>query len=255
VCSYGEPTLARAAPCRASAKEIVNRSPIGTDRDAVAATTFGKLVELELPPAIDRAGATTAELQAASTRPADTRTSTVGRQVTLLTMLELRATLQRVTAGNLGASDTPSRNNALMTDPRDYRSARSESLEGSGLARARWKAFHDGVEADVWEEISIAEADRATSDEVPWEALQEINDSVIEESELIGFWVAWHLAGGFVELERAGWHRATIHRKIRHFRTFFGTHPDEYRHPWLKLDLEKAWRQRLMSLLHPVEEP
>ena len=61
--------------------------------------------------------------------------------------------------------------------------------------------------------------------------------TVIEDAELIGFWVAWHKAGGFGGLEAGGWHRATIYRKIRRFRARFGAHPDEYRFEWIKLDL------------------
>ena len=63
----------------------------------------------------------------------------------------------------------------------------------------------------------------------------EIRDSLaadaLEQSELIGFWVAWHLGGGFQKLERGGWYRATIFRKIRRFRAAYGAHPDEFVFP------------------------
>ena len=64
---------------------------------------------------------------------------------------------------------------------------------------------------------------------------------VIRESELISFWLAWHRAGGFAELERGGWDRSTIFRKIRRFRAYFGVHPDEASFPWLAPDFERAW--------------
>ncbi len=69
----------------------------------------------------------------------------------------------------------------------------------------------------------------------------DIAADAMEQSELIGFWVAWHLAGGFTALEEGGWHRATIFRKVRRFRTRYGAHPDEYSFPWITLDLEGAW--------------
>ena len=76
---------------------------------------------------------------------------------------------------------------------------------------------------------------------------------VIEDAELIGFWVAWHKAGGFAGLEAGGWHRATIYRKVRRFRSRFGTHPDEYRFEWIKLDLRRAWSDDLEDFLqHPL---
>ena len=82
--------------------------------------------------------------------------------------------------------------------------------------------------------------------------LDDIDDQVRDEmagwakerSELIGFWVAWHLAGGFRQLEAGGWHRATIFRKVRRFRTVFGSHPDEATFPWMRLDLRKALVRR-----------
>ena len=73
--------------------------------------------------------------------------------------------------------------------------------------------------------------------------------TVIEDAELIGFWVAWHKAGGFMGLEAGGWHRATIYRKIRRFRARFGAHPDEHRFDWIKLDLRRAWTDELEDAL------
>ncbi len=75
----------------------------------------------------------------------------------------------------------------------------------------------------------------------------DIAADAVEESELIGFWVAWHLAGGFHALESGGWHRATIFRKVRRFRSRYGAHPDEYAFPWVTLDLEKAWAAGIAS--------
>jgi hypothetical protein len=139
------------------------------------------------------------------------------------------------------------------------------SLEGLGIARARWAAFHDAVPDDVWADIYERHQERFSGartveipeddDDVPEEIIAELAAHVVEEADLLGFYLAWHLAGGFANLQRAGWHRATIHRKIRRFRAHFGQHPDELFFPWLRLDLDKVWRQRLLERLQPVEEP
>ena len=57
--------------------------------------------------------------------------------------------------------------------------------------------------------------------------------------------MAWHLAGGFDNLERGGWHRATIFRKVRRFRATYGAHPDEFVFPWIQLDLDTAWSEQI----------
>jgi hypothetical protein len=122
----------------------------------------------------------------------------------------------------------------------DYRAARSDSPEGQGLARARWLAFHDDLPIDVIEDAF--RTDRATRlEDLHPDIRDDIAEDVLERSELVGFWIAWHQAGGFSNLERGGWHRATIFRKLRRFRTSFGAHPDEYRFDWIRLDLRTAW--------------
>lgn len=70
---------------------------------------------------------------------------------------------------------------------------------------------------------------------------------VHEESELLGFWLAWHLAGGFRQLEYGGWHRATIFRKVRQFRDAYAVHPDEAAFPWLTLGLRSYWRDKVLD--------
>ncbi len=150
--------------------------------------------------------------------------------------------------------------------PADYRSDKMDSLEGLGVARARWTEYHDSVPDDVWEDIYEAEVaaglhprgastDPGDHEPVPAEAVAELARRVVEESDLLGFYIAWHLAGGFANLQKAGWHRATIHRKISRFRNRYGRHPDEFRLPWLRLDLQKAWKQQLVDAMRPPEEP
>ena len=48
-------------------------------------------------------------------------------------------------------------------------------------------------------------------------------------TDLVGFYVLWHLYGGFDNLEEYGFHQATLYRKINRFRQAFGQHPDEFR--------------------------
>ena len=60
-------------------------------------------------------------------------------------------------------------------------------------------------------------------------------------ADLIGFWMSWHLYGGFEGLEKAGWHRATIYRKLKRFRLVFGVHPDEYVVEGVTLDRAAFW--------------
>ncbi|MCU4184585.1 hypothetical protein K6U06_09465 [Acidiferrimicrobium sp. IK] len=130
-----------------------------------------------------------------------------------------------------------------MTPERDYRSEKMDSLEGRGLARSRWDAFMDNELEDVVTSLDLTDLRKADTplDELDTDVRDEIAGWAKERSELIGFWVAWHLAGGFRQLEQGGWHRATIFRKVARFRTVFGEHPDEATFPWLRLDYRKAW--------------
>ena len=145
-----------------------------------------------------------------------------------------------------------------MLDDPDFRSDKMDSLEGLGVAHQRWERYHASVPDDFWAKLCEAErehgleplsADESDEDIVPEEVMNEIARSALEDSEMLGFYLAWHLTGGFAKLQEAGWHRVTIHRKIRRFRARFGRHPDEFRLPWLKLDLEKAWKARLVDQL------
>jgi hypothetical protein len=124
-----------------------------------------------------------------------------------------------------------------VTEPPDFRSDKSESIEGKGVARARWEGFVDQLTPSVIEAVFE-------------ERYQAFGPSWAKEtSELVGFWIAWHLAGGFEALERAGWNRATIFRKSRRFRTVFGAHPDEFQFDWINLDLKRAWNSSISAYL------
>ena len=133
----------------------------------------------------------------------------------------------------------PCDNMARMTDQPDFRTDKSDSVEGGGRAAARWYAYHGALDEDVLAEAFPMQA--LDKEDYPDFVRDDIAEDAMEQSELIGFWVAWHMAGGFAALEEGGWHRATIFRKVRRFRARYGAHPDDYSFPWIRLDLENAW--------------
>jgi hypothetical protein len=120
-----------------------------------------------------------------------------------------------------------------MTD--DLRKQRSESSEGKGVARRAWDRYAEAANLirPKWFDRAV---DRLAA---YWTA------------DLLGFWLAWHLFGGFEGLEKAGWHRATIYRKLKRFRTVFGKHPDEYTVVGVELDRQAFWDH----YLKPKPEP
>lgn len=113
----------------------------------------------------------------------------------------------------------------------DYRSEPSESLEGKGLARRAWESYSRTVNKPVQPLFEWA-ARRIAASQV---------------CDLMGFWLVWHLHGGFEGLEELGMHRATIFRKVNRFRTVFGAHPDEFRMPGVKLDPAAYWKHAAQS--------
>jgi hypothetical protein len=106
----------------------------------------------------------------------------------------------------------------------DYRSERMESPEGKGIARARWEASPDGIAGK-----------RVGGDEGIHPLVRRIAAPVL--IDLTGFWVMWHLRGGFEGLRATGLSRSSIYRRISNFRTATGMHPDEYVFPGINLDL------------------
>jgi hypothetical protein len=96
-----------------------------------------------------------------------------------------------------------------------------ETPEGRGIARKAWDAYADTVTR------------------VGGPALQPLVRRVAAPAavDLVGFWVVWHLHGGFEGLRQLGMSRASIYRRIKLFRSSFGAHPDEYELPGVRLDL------------------
>jgi hypothetical protein len=118
--------------------------------------------------------------------------------------------------------------------PRDFRSARMGTPEGRGLARQAWEKYKDFADKALAPVLGpvILPITKPGDDA--------INRQIFED--MIGFWVMWHLYGGFEGLERFGMHKATIWRKVGRFRRMFNAHPDEYQMPGIKLDLDEYWK-------------
>lgn len=115
-----------------------------------------------------------------------------------------------------------------MKEP-DYRSERSQSPEGKGIARRAWDAYAATVNKTIG----------PTLRPIVKPAVEPIARTYM--ADMIGFWVLWHIYGGFEGLERLGYHRATIYRKIKRFRTFTGMHPDEWTVEGITIDPEAYW--------------
>ena len=104
----------------------------------------------------------------------------------------------------------------------DFRSNRMESPEGRGRARRAWDAYAKAV--------TRAAEPHARRVAAPIGV------------DLMGFWLTWHLEGGFEGLRKLGMSRASIYRRVSAFRRYTGYHPDEYEMPGVKLDLGEYQR-------------
>lgn len=114
--------------------------------------------------------------------------------------------------------------------PVDYRSDPMPSPEGRGRARDALRR--------AWEAYSRT-ANRALEPTLgplvkPLE--QKLAAAVVVD--LTGFWLIWHLEGGFEGLQRVGMSRAAIYRRVALFRRYYGAHPDEFRLDGVEIDLD-----------------
>jgi hypothetical protein len=72
---------------------------------------------------------------------------------------------------------------------------------------------------------------------------------------MFGFYVAWHLYGGFEGLqETLGMHPSTIWRKVAKFRKMFGVHPDEAKFAGVSLDPKLFWNAA-KTVANPAADP
>lgn len=120
----------------------------------------------------------------------------------------------------------------------DFRSARMESPEGKGRARRAWDAYASAVNK-VASPVVEPFARKA---------------AVPVMTDLAGFWLLWHVEGGFEGLQRLGMSRSSIYRRISLFRKLLGVHPDEYEMPGVRLDLTK-YQTTPATPAEPVKAP
>lgn len=128
-----------------------------------------------------------------------------------------------------------------MVDSDDFRSDPMDSPEGKGRARRAWDAYSNAVN-----KVALPVARPAIEAYARKQVI-----------ELVGFWVAWHLYGGFEGLvERAGLSPSTVWRKVKKFRLAFKEHPDVFEMPGVTVDPEVFWAHaaRLVDLQATIEE-
>ena len=116
----------------------------------------------------------------------------------------------------------------------DFRSQRMPSPDGQGIAKGRlekaWDSYYRAVRP-----VTDPLAKRLAPLLMPFARGATF--------DLIGFWVSWHLSGGFEGLQtHLGMSRSAIYRRVAMFRRIFGEHPDVYRFPGVELDIEKFIR-------------
>lgn len=126
--------------------------------------------------------------------------------------------------------------------------------KAEGLAHGCRSTFWRSVPEKTLDALS-AESPYLSIEEWPAFVRDSAAEAVVEDAELIGFWVSWHRAGGFQFLEAGGRHGATVYRKLRRLRARFGAHPDEYRFSWIALDLERAWNEEIDEVFEPFTPP
>ena len=121
----------------------------------------------------------------------------------------------------------------------DFRSQRSPTPDGQGLAKGRferaWEAYSKAV-LPVGGPLSNALRP------VLWPFARGMT------FDLIGFWTCWHILGGFDGLRtHLGMSRSAIYRRVAVFRQIMGEHPDTYRFPGITLDVEGFLRDSAAS--------
>lgn len=107
----------------------------------------------------------------------------------------------------------------------DFRTEPMESREGRGIAARAWDAYAKGVRkaaTPLVEPLAGAVARKYVVD-------------------LAGFWLVWHLQGGFEGMRRLGMSEVTIYRKLKRFRQVYKQHPDEFQLPGVTLDPKAYW--------------
>lgn len=117
-----------------------------------------------------------------------------------------------------------------------------ETPEGEGRAKKAWKAYVKAVDRRTPPFVMA----RVVS------ALEPMSSQVVED--LIGFWVMWHLYGGFDGLVEFGMHKSTIWRKVARFRKITGQHPDVFVMPGITIDPKAYWTSASTKVGRPPKK-
>jgi hypothetical protein len=124
----------------------------------------------------------------------------------------------------------------------DYRSDPMESPEGQGIAKKAWKAYVKAVDRRI---PPFVRTRLETS-------LEPMGAQMVED--MIGFWVMWHLYGGFEGLIEFGMHKSTIWRKVSRFRKMTGEHPDVYKMPGISINPKDYWTSEVTKVGRPPKK-
>ena len=117
----------------------------------------------------------------------------------------------------------------------DYRSEKMPSHEGLGRARKAWDAYMRTLEKVI--PPFVVEGSNAVTPGASY-----VSREVLQN--LLGFWLLWHMQGGFEGLQEFGMSRSTIYKKISQYRQAFAMHPDEFELPGMTIDHEAYWAGR-----------
>ncbi len=116
----------------------------------------------------------------------------------------------------------------------DFRSERMPSPEGEGRAKSALESAYE-----TYYKVNKAANKR------PFGAFPELRQMLrgyagARVLDLIGFWLMWHLCGGFENTQKAlGISKSQMYRRIAQFREAFGKHPDVYEFEGIDLDPAK----------------
>lgn len=113
----------------------------------------------------------------------------------------------------------------------DFRSERMPSPEGEGRAKTAAEAAYE-----AYLKANVAANKRLFG------AFPELRNALrgyasAKMFDLFGFWLVWHLSGGFEAMQKAlGISRAGMFRRVAQFREAFGEHPDVFQFPGVTID-------------------
>jgi hypothetical protein len=115
----------------------------------------------------------------------------------------------------------------------DFRAERMPSPEGEGIARTSLEKAWDGYHA------ANKAINKPLNAALPGLKTLLRGWATSTMFDLFGFWLMWHLLGGFEGLQKAlGMSRSSVYRRISQFRAAFGEHPDVYTFPGVTIDVD-----------------